>query len=60
MKAYLSERGIEFEDRDVTADPQAVEDLIHKYKSRMTPTMVIGDEIIVGFAPDRIDELLAQ
>jgi hypothetical protein len=44
----------------VTADPKAVEDLIYKYQSRSTPTTVIDDEIILGFDPDRIDELLAK
>jgi glutaredoxin len=59
VKAYLSGRGIEFEDRDVTSDPQAVRDLIYKYRSRTTPTVVIGDEVIIGFDQQRIDELLA-
>ncbi len=60
MKAYLSERGIIFEDRDVSSDPQAVRDLIYKYRSRSTPTTVIGDEVIIGFDPERIEQLLSH
>jgi len=60
VKAYLSARGIEFEDRDVTADPQAVHDLIHTYQSRSTPTLVIGDQVMIGFDPEQLDQLLAE
>lgn len=56
MKAYLSARGIEFEDRDVSRDERAVEDLVYKYQSRATPTVVIGDEVIIGFDRERIDQ----
>ncbi len=57
MKAYLSGRGIEFEDRDVSADERALQDLVYKYQSRATPTVVIGEEVIIGFDRERIDQL---
>lgn len=60
MKAYLSARGIEFEERDVSRDPNAVRDLVETYQSRSTPTLVIGQEVMIGFDPDRLDELLAE
>ncbi len=56
MKAYLSGRGIEFEDRDVSTDERALEDLVYKYQSRATPTVVIGEEVIIGFDRNRIDQ----
>lgn len=59
MKAYLSERGIEFTERDVSRDQAAVFELVRTYGSRSTPTTVIGDEIIIGFDPDRIDDALS-
>ena len=59
MKSYLSERGIDYEIRDVTMDASAVRDLV-RYGSRSTPTLVIGDEVIIGFDPDRIDELTRE
>jgi glutaredoxin len=42
----------------VSSDAQAVDELIHKHQSRSTPTLVIGDEVVIGFDPDRVDELL--
>jgi glutaredoxin len=59
VKAYLSARGIEFEERDVSSDPNAVRDLVETYQSRSTPTLVIGQEVMIGFDPERLDELLA-
>lgn len=59
MKAYLSARGIEFEERDVSNDANAVRELVETYQSRSTPTLVIGQEVMIGFDPERLDELLA-
>ncbi len=58
MKAYLSARGIEFEDRDVSTDAQAVEELIYKHQSRSTPTLVIDGQVVIGFDPDELDRLI--
>ncbi len=60
VTAFLSERGIEFEERDVTLDSSAVQDLVEKYKSHSTPTLLIGDEVMIGFDPDRLDQLLGR
>jgi glutaredoxin len=60
VKAYLSERGIGYEDRDVSSDQSAVQDLVYKYGSRSTPTIVVGDDVMVGFDPERLDQLLGQ
>jgi glutaredoxin len=38
----------------------AVRDLVYKYGSRSTPTTVIDDEVIVGFDPERLDQLLVD
>lgn len=60
LKAYLSAKGIEYEDRDVSVDQAAAQDLVYKYGSHSTPTTVIGEEILVGFDPERLDQLLGQ
>ena len=60
MKSYLSERGIEYQERDVSLDQSAIQDLVHKYQSRTTPTLVIGEEVMIGFDPERLNELLAE
>jgi len=31
---------------------------VEKYKSRSTPTIVVGEEVMIGFDPERLDEML--
>jgi hypothetical protein len=38
----------------------AVRDLVYKYGSRSTPTLVVDEEVIVGFNPERLDEIFAH
>lgn len=58
--AYLDEKAIAYENRDVGRDPEAVNELVHTYGSRTTPTLVIDGEVIVGFDPERLDQLLGR
>jgi glutaredoxin len=46
--------------KDVSTDPVAVNELINQYHSRSTPTIVVDNEVIVGFDPERLDHLLAS
>jgi glutaredoxin-like YruB-family protein len=60
VKLCLEERGVAFEERDITLDPAAVRDLTEKYSSHSTPTLVIGEEVMIGFNPERLDEILGE
>lgn len=60
MKMLLEEKGVAFEERDVTRDPTALHDLTEKYNSHSTPTLVIGDEVMIGFNPERLDQILGE
>jgi hypothetical protein len=31
---------------------------VSKYQSRSTPTIVVDDEIMIGFDPERLDKML--
>jgi hypothetical protein len=42
----------------VTRDPDALAELVEVHRSRMTPTLVVGDRVILGFDPQELDELL--
>ena len=56
-KQFLTERNIAFEYKDVTADSGALRELV-KLNSRSTPTIVVGEEVMVGFDPERLEALL--
>jgi glutaredoxin len=58
--AHLSERGIAFDEKDITADPAYVHELVGTYQSRSTPTIVVGDEVMVGFDPERLNQMLGS
>jgi hypothetical protein len=33
---------------------------VGKYKSRSTPTIVVGDEVMIGFDPERLEKMLSS
>jgi glutaredoxin len=57
VKEYLSQRKIDFEDRDITKDPSAISEL-QKLGFMTSPVTVIGDNVIVGFDVPKLDEAL--
>lgn len=58
MKEYLSQKGIAFTDRNVTADAQAMDELM-KLGYMSIPVTVIDGKVIVGFNRRAIDAALA-
>ena len=60
VKTYLKERGVPFTVRDVSSDFSAQKELVGKYQSRTTPTIVVDEEVMIGFDPDRLEEMLAE
>jgi glutaredoxin len=44
--------------RDVSCDFSAVRELVEKYQSRSTPTIVVGDQVMIGFDPQRLEQIL--
>ena len=60
VKDFLARRGVEFEERSIDSGFAAARELTRKYKSQSTPTVVIGDEVLIGYDPERLVELLGQ
>ena len=57
-KEYLSQKKIEYEERDVTKDPTAIPEL-QRLGFMTTPVTVIDASTIVGFDTTKIDASLA-
>jgi len=57
-KAYLKEKGIEFESFDVSTDEKAQKEMIDKSGQMGVPVLDIDGKIVVGFDKQKIDELL--
>jgi len=62
MKLFLDAKDIVFEECDISKDLEARRQMTEQYSSHETPTLVIlsssGREIVVGFDPIRLDQLL--
>ncbi|HZQ70532.1 MAG TPA: glutaredoxin domain-containing protein [Terriglobales bacterium] len=56
-KEYLSQKNIQFEDKDITKDGLALEEL-KKLGYMTTPVLVIDASVIVGFDRAKIDVAL--
>jgi glutaredoxin len=56
---YLSQKGVEFTEKNVSRDPEAVQELM-SLGVRSLPLILIGDQQLRGFNPKAIDEALAS
>jgi glutaredoxin len=56
---YLSQKGIEFTEKNVAYNPEAVQELM-SYGLRSLPVLVSGDTRLCRFNPKPIDEALAS
>jgi glutaredoxin len=55
----LSSQGVQFELKDIREDPAALRELVEGLQSRATPTLVVGDKVIMGFDPEQYQAALA-
>ncbi len=58
VKEFLSQKQVEFTDRNIAADPAALAKL-EQLGYMTTPVTVIDGEVIVGFNRAKLEELLA-
>ncbi len=57
-KRYFREKGVKFNDIDVTRDPAAARDMVRRSGQQGVPVIDIGGRIVVGFNRPVIDQLL--
>ena len=58
LKSWLRERHLTFEEHDVSIDKIAVFTMVRKYRSQSTPTLIIGEQVLIGFEPEKIEAAL--
>ena len=59
MKEFLHLKGIVFTEKDVSADEQALEELMNMGYSA-TPVTIIDGEAVVGFNRAKLEQLLGS
>jgi glutaredoxin 3 len=60
VKDYLNQRGVEFEEKDVSKDREAAREMIKRSGEMGVPQVEINGKIIVGFNRDAIDKELGR
>lgn len=58
LKSYLRQKGIVFQEVDVSRDPREAEELVRRTGQQGVPQSNIGGEWVVGFDKTRINTLL--
>ncbi len=58
-KKYLKEKGVEYEDIDVSKDSDSLEEMVKKSGQMGVPVLDIDGEVIVGFDREAIDKALS-
>lgn len=56
MKEYLYRHGVNFEEKDITVDEKAMEEVCQKTDLMAVPTLVIDGEVMVGFDKNHLDK----
>jgi len=59
-KAYLNEKGMPYEDIDISADEEAAHEMIHRSGQMGTPVIFVGNRIMLGFNQKKMDKMLAE
>jgi len=57
VKGFLSEKGVPYDERDISRDPQALEEL-SKLGFMTTPVITVDGQVVVGFDRPRLAMLL--
>ena len=59
-KAYLTEKGVEFDDVDVSTDHDAQHEMVEKSGQMGVPVLDVNGKVIVGFDQGAIDKALEK
>lgn len=60
MKEFLSQKGIAFQERDVSLDREVAREMIQKTGQRGVPVTTVDGEAVIGFDRARLEQLLAK
>lgn len=58
-KEYLTQKGVAFTLKNIQEDPAAIQELI-SLGSQSTPTIKMGDKVMIGFRKNELAEWIGQ
>jgi glutaredoxin 3 len=59
-RVFLRDRGVVFADIEVTADARFLRELVRVAGHAVVPTIVVGDDVQVGWDASRVEDMLAN
>lgn len=59
-RAFLRDRNVSFEDVEVKGNAKAVRELIRVAGHAVVPTIMVGDDVQVGWDASRVEDMLAN
>lgn len=59
MKEFLSQKGIAYEEKDVSIDKEAAYEMVQKTGQMGVPVTILEGEVIIGFDQERLENLIA-
>lgn len=60
MKEFLSQSKVEFAEYNVIEDKAALDEMLRLTRARCVPVVAFGEEVIIGFDPERLAQLVAK
>ncbi|MEJ5378164.1 MAG: glutaredoxin family protein [bacterium] len=57
-KEFLSQRGVNYTEMDVSSDPRVLEELVKVSGVRSVPVITCGTDVLVGFDPARMESIV--
>lgn len=60
IKEWLDNNGYEYTEHNVAEDKDQAKRMIKKTGQRGVPQTLVGDEAVVGFQPEKIEEALQE
>ncbi len=57
-KNFFKEKGVEYTDYDVSTDNEKRQEMVEKSGQMGVPVIFIGEEMIIGFDKDKVEEII--
>lgn len=58
VKEFLSQKGVSYREYNVASDTKARDEMLAKSGKMSVPTIVVGNQVVVGFDRAKLEQLL--
>jgi glutaredoxin 3 len=58
VKEFLSQKGIDYEEKDVSVNPAYAREMVQKTGQMGVPVTFVGDTMVIGFDRNRLEQLV--